>query len=342
MTQPDLIFHCELCGLDRQELFSDDTLIRDLVEMNAGVALALPVFSAACAQVVHRLNQAGIRAYAWLLLPREQGYFFNTFNARQAVARYEAFQAWTARHDLKWTGMVLDFRPSKSEFSAFTRGLPASLLFRWAARLFTSSQVALSQQTYRKLIRKMHNDGYTVDTFQLPWIADERRVGSKILQRMLGFVNVLGNREVFLLHTSQMGARGAGVLWSYAPEASAIAVGSTGGSILRGGHTPLSWEQFSRDLLLARQRRKDIYIHSLEGCARQGFIPYLKKFDWVQPITPPAREAKKVESNRRIFRSALWVAAHPLLIVAGALGLAGLWQLIFAPRNPRGQDTLTA
>jgi hypothetical protein len=40
----------------------------------------------------------------------------------------------------------------------------------------------------------------------------------------------------------------------------------------------------SRDLLVARQWRKDIYLHSLECCARQGFIPYLKNFDGHSPL----------------------------------------------------------
>ena len=322
MLQPNLIFSCELCGLERQELFRDEILIQDLVEMNAGVALALPVLSEACAQVVRKLNQAGVRAYAWLLLPKEHGYFLNTFNARQAVARYEAFRTWTAQHDLKWAGVGLDFKPSNAELTQLTSGLPVSLLFKWTARLFSPSKVAQSQHTYRKLIRGIQTDGYPVDTFQLPWLADERRVGSKVLQQMFGLVNVLGDREVFLLHTNRMGPAGEGVLWSYAPEANVIAIGSTDGSgALYGSCTPLSWEQLSHDLLLAHQWRKDVYIHSLEGCVRQGFIPHLKNFDWEQAIAPPEHRSKKVNASRKVFRSVLWTAAHPMLILAGVLGL---------------------
>ena len=343
MTQPDLIFSCELCGLERQDLFRDDALIQDLVEMNAGVALALPVLSEACAQVVRKLNQAGIRAYAWLLLPREQGYFLNTFNAKQAMARYDSFQTWTAQHDLKWTGIVLDFRPSKAEIAQLAGGLPVSLLFKGATRLLSSSKIANSQHAYRKLIRNIQNDGYLVDTFQLPWLADERRVGSKVLQRMFGFVNVLGNREVFLLRTNRMGPAGEGVLWSYAPEAGVIAVGCTGGSgATHSNQAPLSWQQLARDLLLSHQWRKDIYIHSLEGCVRQGFVPYLKNFDWEQSISPPEQQAKKVNTTRKVFRSVLWTAAHPMLILAGVLGLLALGRLIFPTRNRDNQNTLTA
>lgn len=343
MTQPDLIFQCELSGLERQELFSDENLTGALREMDAGVALALPVFSAACAQVVRQLNQTDIRTYAWLLLPPQQGYFLNVFNAKQAVARYEAFQNWSNRHNLEWNGVVLDFGPSKGELLSLSGGLPASMLVKGMTQLLTPSQVAHSQQTYRKLVHRMHNDGYAVHTIQLPWIADERRAGSKVLQRLLGCVNVMGDREVLRLHTSRMGARGAGFLWSYAPEAGAIAIGSTGnGHAISAGGSPLSWEQLSRDLLLARQWRKNIYLHSLEGCARQGFIPYLKNFDWSQPIAPPDGEARKVEKSRAALRFALWFFAHPLLVAGGVLGLYGVWRLLAHPEDSLDQDARSA
>ena len=122
-----------------------------------------------------------------------------------------------------------------------------------------------------------------------------------------------------------------------------IAVGCTGGSgATHSNQAPLSWQQLARDLLLSHQWRKDIYIHSLEGCVRQGFVPYLKNFDWEQSISPPEQQAKKVNTTRKVFRSVLWTAAHPMLILAGVLGLLALGRLIFPTRNRDNQNTLTA
>ena len=52
---------------------------------------------------------------AWLLLPKEQGYWFNLYNAPQAAARYEEFKDWTAKHDLFWDGVGLDIEPDINE-----------------------------------------------------------------------------------------------------------------------------------------------------------------------------------------------------------------------------------
>ena len=50
------------------------------------------------AEVVRRLNAAGVPVIAWQLLPEEQGYWYNMSNAPSAAARYSAFRAWTAEH----------------------------------------------------------------------------------------------------------------------------------------------------------------------------------------------------------------------------------------------------
>lgn len=92
------------------------------------------------------------------------------------------------------------------------------------------------------------------------------------------------------------------------------------------GHVPaLEWDEFSRDLLLARRWSHDIHVFSLEGCARQGFLARLKAFEWDQPVTPPLRMARQVEGFRRGLRAVLWATAHPFPVLAGLLVL--LWSL---------------
>ena len=74
-------------------------------------------------------------------------------------------------------------------------------------------------------------------------------------------------------YTSFMPTLGPGLLWSYGPEARALAVGTTGGGPDIPGHpqfSPLSWEELARDLRLARYWSDDLFIHSLEGCVWQG------------------------------------------------------------------------
>ena len=58
-----------------------------------------------------------------------------------------------------------------------------------------------------------------------------------------------------MLYSSFMRALGPGLIWAYGPEAAAIGVGTTGGGpdIPGSPQMPsLSWEEFARDLCLAR------------------------------------------------------------------------------------------
>ena len=100
-----------------------------------------------------------------------------------------------------------------------------------------------------------------------------RLTGGSLLRRVFGLVDLPVDRDVFMLYSSFLGKLGSALLWSYGPEAKAIGVGSTGGGVEVGANMPvLTWDALVRDLQLARQLGKDIFIFSLEGCVRQGFL----------------------------------------------------------------------
>lgn len=92
-----------------------------------------------------------------------------------------------------------------------------------------------ARQTYAALVDRIHADGWEVENYQFPLIADERRAGSTLLQRLMGLVDVRTDREVWMQYTSFVGSLGASLLWSYGPDSEAIAVGTTGaGRTFRG------------------------------------------------------------------------------------------------------------
>ena len=90
-----------------------------------------------------------------------------------------------------------------------------------------------------------------------------------------------------------------------------------------------TWEEFSRDLRLARHFTDQVYVHSLEGCVWQGFLSRLRTFDWTPVDTPPA-SARRADLLRRALRALLWASAHPWR-VAGATAAAAL---LFRRRRP--------
>lgn len=345
MKTPTLTFFCELESGQLPELFSDDAVIDDLAALGAGVSLGLLDLSPERADVVRRLNRAGVPVTAWQLLPKEQGYWYNVNNAVQASARYQAFQTWTAEHGLQWAAIGIDIEPDRAEIERFAAQGWGSALPTLLRRAFDDQRLAAAIADYTALVGQMRRDGYLVESYHLPFIVDERKAGSKLLQKVGGLLDVPTDREVLMLYTSFATAIfgpeiGPGMLWSYAPEAEAIAVGSTGGGVDTAGadHLPvLDWEGLARDLRLAARWTDQLYLFSLEGCVRQGFLKRLRETfadeaAWAGPLEPPLEAAQRATAVRRAIQAALWLTAHPWVVLAGLM--IGLWLL--RPRRREG------
>jgi hypothetical protein len=311
MSPPRLTFFCELGAEPLQALFAEPTVTEHLVALGASVSMGLLDFSPERAAVVRRLSQGGIPVIAWQLLPAEQGYWFNQDNAPQAATRYSAFREWTVAHSLSWDGVGLDIEPDIHELQRLLAGglrrLPALL-----PRLRQGGRLRQAQAAYGALVARIRADGYRVDTYQLPFIVDERQAGSTLLQRLLGVVDLPADREVLMLYSSFLRPRGPGVLCSYGAQAGSIAVGSTGGGVELPGLIevpPLSWDELARDLLLARRLSADLHVFSLEGCVRQGFLPRLRAFDWEGPVEQTRQTARHVSLVRRAASGVLRASA---------------------------------
>ena len=326
MTQPHLSFACELHTQEVKALFADPAVTDHLVALQATVCLGLLDLSPERAAVVRHLNEAGVPAVAWLLLPKEQGYWFNADNAPQAVAWYDDFQAWTARHGLCWRGVGIDIEPDFSELQQLLTGRGWGLLPTLMRRAFDGQRIRRAQAAYRALVDRMHADGYQVESYQLPLIADERKAGSTLLQRVLGLVDVPADRELLMLYTSFLGSLGPGFLWSYAPEAQGIGIGITGSGVEpEGSASPLTWNELARDLRLARQWTDDLFVYSLEGCVRQAFLGRLTALDWTQPVPPTLGAVRQMNAFRKALQAVLWLSAHPRPLVVGLVVLIWLF-----------------
>jgi hypothetical protein len=329
-----LTFACELDRTRVGAMFADGSVIDDLRALEARVALMLSDFSAERTSVVRQLNEAGIPVVGIPLLPPEDGYYFTADNAPLAAARYEAWMGWTKEHRLEWDGVGLDIEPDARIYRQAMNnawGLVPMLV----PRLLDRQRPRRSRAAYQALVERIRADGWTVENYQFPLIADERRAGSTLLQR-LALVDVRTDREVWMLYSSFMRAVGPGLIWSYGSEAPAIGVGTTGGApdVPDSPQMPaLDWDQLARDLLLARHWCDDILIHSLEGCVWQGFLSRLRSFDWDAVVTAPER-VWLAGTLRSTLTATLWASAHPWRIV----GVAGT--LIWLTSGRRRPGTL--
>ena len=144
-----LNFACQMETAALQTLFSDPDVIRDLRQLNAGISLSLIDLSPGRAQVVRKLNSAGIPVTAWLALPSQQGYYLNASNAAQAEVRFTEFQKWTADSGLRWSGIGLDIEPNLQEFTSIRRAVAA--VFK---RLFDPDTVTRARAAYEAYIAR--------------------------------------------------------------------------------------------------------------------------------------------------------------------------------------------
>jgi hypothetical protein len=324
-TRPELTFACDRQTKELQALITPE-LISDLKELNAGIALSTEDFSSERAQVVRQLNTAGVPMTAWIALPKDQGYYVNVSTAPQTAARFAEFDKWTTDNGLKWGAVGLDIEPTLNEYSALMshKGQLISMALK---RALDSGRVNRGREAYSTLIRKMQSRGYKVQTYQLTFMADERNAHTTLLERIFGIVDVRGDQEVFMLYTSFVHQFGAAQIWQYAPSAQIIAVGSTatsGDAVMDAKYPPLSWEEFSRDLIVAHHFSPIVGVYSLEGCVHQGFMPKLKTMDWTQAVVIPADSLKQAAQAKNGIHAVLWLGSHLIYFIVAFL-LASTW-----------------
>jgi hypothetical protein len=323
-TRPRLMFAC--CDQGKEALsalLADPTVFADLKELQAGLAVPMDDLSPDRAQLIHHLNEAGLPVVAWMVLPGGQGYYVNANNAPQAERWFAEFEKWTMENNLHWNAVGLDIEPDFREFQWPKWRLARTLLWRG----FDAGRVLGPRQAYAALIHEMQAHGYRVQTYQFIFLADERRVHSTLLERLFGLVDVRGDEEVFMTYSSFNHKAGAAVVWSYGQDTQALAVGSTlssGNAALDAKYGPLSWEEFSRDTIVASHFSRQVGVYSLEGCVRQGFLPRLKAMDWNQGVEIPAAALARMHRFRAVVQGILWTGSH-LLYFATVFLLAAIW-----------------
>lgn len=334
-ASPVLMFACDGPIDDLESLFSQPGVISDLQALHAGIALAVPDLTPERAQLVRRLNDAALPVAAWLALPVEQGYYLNASNEPLAAAHFATFENWTAAYGLRWSEVGLDIEPNIQEFAAAKQGSKWRLVATLAGRYFNVGRVGRAKVAYSALIHEIQSRGYPVQTYQFPFIADERAARTTLLERLAGILDLKSDQEVLMIYTSFKPALDSALIWVYGPDTQAIAVGSTAGSASDPHFVPLNWDEFSRDLRVANHFSLShaIGVYNLEGCVRQGFLSRLKTVDWSESVTIPAEAVRKATQLRARIQAVLWIVSHLLYFLAVFL-IAVIW-IIARWRNRR-------
>lgn len=320
-------------------MFANPGVIASLAALHAEVAVPILDFSPERAQLVHFLNQQKIPAIAWMMLPKEEGLHLDADNAPAAAARVAAFEKWTNDNGLQWAAIGLDIEPNFAELAAL-KGHRWRLIATLLRQSLNGGRILRAQDRYAELIRQIQSIGLPVQTYAMPYLPAERSVHSSLVDRLLGTADVRGNEEYLMLYTSYARLVGAGMIWSIGPHAQSISIGSTDGSLPAGsGAGPLSWDEFSRDMIVASHFTRHIGVYDLEGCVRQGFLTKLRVMNWSSSVTIPARSVSKAERLGFILRAVLWIASNLIYFAAGGLLLAAwlIWRCRAARKRHRAR-----
>jgi hypothetical protein len=306
--RPRLIFFTDLEGTDLLSLLQQPRLLDQLVSEGFGVALSVARLDDARARAAQLLNAHGVPLIAWLLLPPEAGFAFNLQNYPQAITHYRAFRAWALEHELSFeaVGLEIEAPPDEDPRS------PQWGLREIARRFWLASENVLypsAHAAYTEMIGAIRHDGYQAHTFQMPFVADDRRAGTTLVQRALDIMDLPADVDVLMCSSCVPSERldndlGGALIASYGPLADAIGVGSAsedaGEEIVR-----LPWPALRRDLLLAARYTDTIYLFSLEDCAGRGLLDKIATLDWDAPARPAAGKRALVRGLRWLLLAVL-------------------------------------
>jgi hypothetical protein len=326
---PHISFFCELPEKEFTQLFADSSLINELSEMRISLRIGLHDFGTERTAIIKRLNQNGIPVYAWLLLPEEDGYWFNMHNGVKARKRYEDFKKWTIENQLKWEGIGLDLEPDMNDAKLL---MTHPWKFGWKAykRLYDNKSLNTATEIYQKLISAMKADGYEVESYIIPFLFEERAKKTTSLQKLLGIVDIETDKEIPMSYTSGMG--NPAIIPLYHMDKMPIALGSTGGGVNIEGFelAPLTWNKLERDLIIAAGLTDEIVVFCLETSVQKGFLENIKQIDFNKKAPDISAEIEKQRKMNNIVRFILVILDRPFWLTAGILViLSGIFFGIF-------------
>lgn len=319
-AKPHISFICELQDKEFNELFADSAFINELVEMEVSLRIGLHDFSQGRTSTIQRLNKAGIPVVAWLLLPEEDGYWFNMHNGEKAERRYTDFRKWTDENHLKWAGIGIDLEPDFQD-AKLAISHPWKLAWKVYKRLYDNKSLSKGKELYQNLIRTMKNDGFRVESYIIPFIYEERAKNTSSIQKIMGIVDLKTDIEIPMLYTSAMD--NPGIIPSYYQDKMPVALGSTGGGVKIEGIelAALSWDKLERDLLIASKLTDEILIFCLESSVQKGYLTRIRDLDFNQKAPDITAETQKQKKTNSAIRLIIVILDHPFWLTIAVIAI---------------------
>ncbi|NOK60715.1 MAG: hypothetical protein GFH27_549297n316 [Chloroflexi bacterium AL-W] len=317
IPHPQLIFTLNLEGSMLLQLLQQPGVLNILSKHRYSIALGLPEFDEEHATAARLLNEHSIPLVAWLIFASEDDDAFNAQNYPQALACYRKFHVWTTEQQLRFDAIGLEIAPP-TEAVRMEKHYVRHIINR--IRLAHDNVLyPAAQNAYGELIAMIHRDGYEVHTYQVPLIADDRRIGTTLVQRAFDIVDIPTDLEVLMCSSgvpidALNGDLGGALITSYGPAADAIGVGGIG-ELGEEEHAS-AWPILHRDLLLAAQFTDVIYIDSLVTCVERKLLPQLITVDWDAPAKAMPLRQGLVTVARSVLAVALLTSRFGPTVIA--------------------------
>ena len=326
-ANPTLSFFNEMKSPALVQLFKDTSVIVNLQKLHAQVRMGILDLTDERASVVRDLNNAGVPVFAWLLLPEEKGYWFNSSNGQEAIARYKEIKQWADNHKLQFSGIGLDLELDYND-AKLIKTNPWKLVAKIPARLFDKSELEKGRKEYATLISLIKADNYPVESYYASFIKDEVSLHQTSIQQASKFLDIKTDKEIPMLYSSFMGnADGLIKIYGIDLNLQAVALGSTGGGVDTTLPT-LSYEQLVHDINVAAKQSTEIHIFSLEGCVSKGYLTKLVDYTYDSTVTLDPKQIKSVSKLQSTVKRVSTILSYPvtlftviIVIIALAIGL---------------------
>jgi hypothetical protein len=306
-----------MCDIPAAELadFFDEALIAHMGVHRLRICLTMRDFSPLRAELVRRLNRARIVVVAWIVRDEhDSARDYRMHDAALLGERYREFLQWSTQHGLGWDAIGIDIEPDIRDAVRFG-DQPTVDVNTLVRRIANRWHIDAATSDYATVVTQMRADGFAVESYEIPFVRDDRVSGSTIARRLLGLPDLAADRTVIQLYSSNVRPYGPGLIATYASEASSVLIGS----IAADGHNrPLSENELLRDLgHVAACGVTHIYIADMQAVyAVPGLADLIVAQAWRTQTLPPTDEVHHQVSRMRAgVRALLWAGARPAVLL---------------------------
>ncbi|MFT5619674.1 MAG: hypothetical protein ACI85I_002921 [Arenicella sp.] len=278
-ARPQITFFSQLQAHELEAFFTDTVMLQQLQNLNASVIMGMVDFHEDRAKTIELLNSYNIPVTAWLLLSKEDDYFFHANNSGLAKERYADFKKWNLEKKLGIQRIGIGIEPDLEHLKKMEDGSPNA----WLAALRKVNQEGVyGEVQYQALVSKIQSDSFEVESYIYPYLLESESEG---IRKLAGLIQVNTDKEIPMIFSSHTSESKENLIESYARthQLQSIGIGSTGGDFsVHGIKKPksLNWKETSEDLQTAYNFANDIYLFSLEGCQRQNMLEKLLDLEW--------------------------------------------------------------